>query len=311
MLYCLPLFLLAAAAAFCYNAIMMKHLCQWLSFAALCFAPLLHAAEARPPATLPGGWVYSWGDEFNGSKLDTQKWNYELGVVRNQGASQTYTKKAVKLRGGKLIITTQAKETRCSTFSKQPKNWREEIRTQPYSSGSITTKGKYEFRPGCRLEVRAKLPSAKGSWPAIWMIHHNGRSWPACGETDLLEHITQETNTCYSTFHWGDGGSNAHRSGGSKKHIDGLCGGWHVYSLEWTRELMVIRVDEQEIVRLNVADVTYADGSNPFLHPAHLILNTAVGGEGTWPEKPDATQYPCRFEIDYVRCYTREDRGNR
>ncbi len=69
---------------------------------------------------------------------------------------------------------------------------------------------------------------------------------------------------------------------------------------------MIVRVDEQVTARLNPGSITYADGSNPFLQPAHLILNTAIGGPGTWPERPDASQYPCRFEIDYVRYYTRK-----
>ncbi len=270
-------------------------------------APLLPAAEDTAPTTLPGGWTLAWADEFNGNKLDRSKWDYELGVVRNKGASQTYIKKAVRVRNGKLIITTRAKETRCSTYKKGSEDWREQLRTQPYSSGSITTKGKMDFEPGSRLEVRAKLPSAKGSWPAIWMIHHNGKPWPACGETDLMEHITQETNTCYSTFHWGANGSNQHRNCGKKRLIEGMCGGWHVYSLEWTQEEMTISVDNTPIISFRVADATYPDGSNPFLHPAHLIINTAVGGPGTWPEQPDATQYPCRYEIDYVRYYTRKE----
>ncbi len=269
-------------------------------------APQATAAPTAPPRTLPGGWVYAWGDEFEGDKLDRSRWNYELGVVRNQGASQTYTNKAVRVKGGKLVITTRAKKTPCSTYKRGAKDWRAQIRTQPYSSGSITTKGKMQFKPGSRLEVRAKLPAAKGSWPAIWMIHENGRGWPACGETDILEHITQESNVCYSTFHWGKDGTQQHTSKGSKKPIEGMCGGWHVYSLEWTAEEMVIRVDDTEITRLRVSEATYPDGSNPFLSPAHLILNTAVGGPGTWPEQPEASQYPCRFEIDYVRCYTRK-----
>ncbi len=97
-----------------------------------------------------------------------------------------------------------------------------------------------------------------------------------------------------------------HKSRGWSRHIPGLAGNWHVYSLEWTQEEMVIRVEDTVTTRFRVDDANYPDGSNPFRHPAHLILNTAVGGPGAWAENPDATQYPCRFEIDYVRGYTRD-----
>ncbi len=283
---------------------MNKRLLLCTALLASLFATAPAADEA--PATLPGGWVYTWGDEFNGTKLDRSKWNYELGVIRNKGASQAYIKKAVQVKGGKLIITSRAQKTKCSTYKKGSEDRREQIRTQPYSSGSVTTKGTMEFKPGSRLEVRARIPSVKGSWPAIWMIHHHqGLGWPACGETDILEHISQHRDKCYSTFHWGANGTNRHRSKGDAPVVPGMSEGWHVYSLEWTEEEMVIRIDKTETGRLRLDTVTYSDGSNPFRSPAHLILNTAIGGPGTWPEQPDAAQYPCRFEIDYVRYYRR------
>ncbi len=276
-----------------------------LCSAFLVLLPAYAANEA--PSTLPGGWVYTWGDEFNGNKLDRSKWGYELGVIRNKGASQAYTKKAVQVKGGKLVITSRAKKTPCVTFKEGSEDWRAQIRTQPYSSGSVTTKDTMEFKPGSRLEVRARIPSVKGSWPAIWMIHHNGLGWPACGETDILEHISQHKDKCYSTFHWGANGTQQHRSKGEAPVVPGMTKGWHVYSLEWTEEEMVIRIDDTVTGRLRLDSVTYADGSNPFRQPAHLILNTAIGGPGTWPEEPDASQYPCTFEIDYVRYYRRAE----
>ncbi len=287
----------------------MKHPFLILTFATalLALLPATAAPTQRAPKTLPGGWTLAWNDEFNGSKLDNDKWIYELGVIRNKGASQSYTKKAVKLKNGKLIITARHKETPNPNYQKGAGHWTRQIRTQPYSSGSIKTKGKMSFEPGCRLEVRAKLPAAKGSWPAIWLIHENGQGWPACGETDMMEHITQETNVCYCTFHWGQNGTDTHKSQGSKHKFKSLTEQWHVYYLEWTEEEMVLGVDKTEIARLKLDSVKYPEGKrHPFLSPAHLILNLAIGGPGTWPEQPDASQYPCRYEIDYVRYYRKK-----
>ena len=41
-----------------------------------------------------------------------------------------------------------------------------------YTSARITTKGKVEVEYG-RIEVRAKLPSGEGMWPAFWMLGAN------------------------------------------------------------------------------------------------------------------------------------------
>ncbi len=279
-----------------------------LTLAACLALPCTAAQAQKAPKTLPGGWVLDWHDEFKGSRLNKDKWVYELGVIRNRGASQSYTREAVKLKGGRLVITARHKETPNSNFREGAQHWTQQIRHQPYSSGSIKTKGRMSFAPGCRLEVRAKLPAAKGSWPAIWLIHENGQGWPACGETDIMEHITQETNVCYSTFHWGQGGSKQQQSHGSKRQFPDLVGGWHLYWLEWTDEEMVLGVDKVEITRLKLDSIRYPEGKkHPFRSPAHLILNLAIGGPGTWPEPPDATQYPCRYEVDYVRYYRKKD----
>lgn len=64
--------------------------------------------DSKPPRTLPGGWVYVWGDEFNGSRIDAKKWKPELGVIRNQGSQQTYTgrPKNMRLEDGCLVLET-------------------------------------------------------------------------------------------------------------------------------------------------------------------------------------------------------------
>ncbi|WP_205728905.1 family 16 glycosylhydrolase [Flagellimonas onchidii] len=41
--------------------------------------------------------------------------------------------------------------------------------SRPHLTGGIYTKGKFAFQYG-RIEIRAKLESSKGAWPAIWML---------------------------------------------------------------------------------------------------------------------------------------------
>ena len=81
------------------------------------------ATGAAAPKTLPGGWVLAWHDEFNGSKLDAAKWQPELGVVRNQGAAQTYTADSISVKDGMLTLTTKAEETPVSNYKPGSTRW--------------------------------------------------------------------------------------------------------------------------------------------------------------------------------------------
>lgn len=268
--------------------------------------PVVEAAPQKAPETLPGGWVYAWGDEFNGRKLNTKKWAYELGVVRNPGASQTYTKDSVKVKNGKLVITSRAKKTPNVNYKEGSDKWFEKIKTQPFASGSVTTRDVKHFEAPGRLEFRARVPKGKGVWPAIWTMHVNKYGWPANGEIDILEHISQEPETCYSIFRWGRNGGNVEHKVIRTRRFQDYSKKFHTYVLEWDDEVMRILIDDEEVGRVNIADANYPNGDNPLKTPCYIIMNTAIGGQGTWPEMADPKDYPATFEIDYVRYYTRK-----
>ncbi len=279
-----------------------------LTAIAVLLSPWAEAApKAKAPKTLPGGWVYAWGDEFNGSRLNEKKWAYELGVVRNPGASQAYTKDCVLVKDGKLILESRAEPTPNCIYKEGSADWREKIKTQPFASGSVTTRNVKHFEAPGRLEFRAKIPKGKGVWPAIWTMHVNKYGWPANGEIDILEHISQEPATCYSIFRWGkNGGNQEHKVIRTTRFAD-YSKDFHTYVLEWDAELMRILIDDKEVGRVNIADANYPNGDNPLKTPCYIIMNTAIGGQGTWPEKADPKDYPVRFEIDYVRYYTKKN----
>ena len=285
----------------------MRMISRLVACCALLLAPFADAApKAKAPKTLPGGWVYEWGDEFNGNKLNEEKWAYELGVIRNPGASQTYVKDCVKVQGGKLILTSKAKTTPNSNYKEGSERWFEKIKTQPFASGSVTTRNVKHFEAPGRLEFRAKVPKGKGVWPAIWTMHVNNYGWPANGEIDILEHISQEPGTCYSIFRWGkNGGNQEHKVIRTTKFAD-YSKDFHTYVLEWDDNVMRILIDDKEVGRVNIADANYPNGDNPLRTPCYIIMNTAIGGKGTWPEAADPKDYPVQFEIDYVRYYTRK-----
>ncbi len=276
-------------------------------FAAMMFAALpLAAAPEKAPRELEGGWVYAWGDEFNGTKLNPKKWAYELGVVRNPGAAQAYTKDSVKVSGGRLIITSRARRTPNVNYREGSDKWFEKIRTQPFASGSVTTRDVRHFEAPGRLEFRARVPKGKGVWPAIWTMHVNDYGWPANGEIDILEHISQEPETCYSIFRWGRNGGSQEQKVVCTRRFQDYSKKFHIYVLEWDDEVMRILIDGEEVGRVAISDADYPNGDNPLRTPCYIIMNTAIGGQGTWPESADPADYPVRFEIDYVRYYTKK-----
>ncbi len=264
------------------------------------------AQSSRAPQTLPGGWVYEWGDEFNGSTLDLKKWKYELGVIRNPGTTHAYTKSCVQVRKGKLILHSKKQETKNSTYDPKNKAWWAQIKTQPYASGSVTTRGVKHFTYG-RLEIRAKIPKmSPGVWPALWTMHVNDYPWPANGEIDILEAISQQPNTCYSIFRWGANGGTQEKKLIRTTRLKNYSKKYHLYVLEWDEQQMRILIDGKEVGKLQTSETDYPDGGNPLKTPCYLIMNTALGGKGTWPESTTGKGFPVQFEIDYVRYYVKK-----
>jgi beta-glucanase (GH16 family) len=67
----------------------------------------------------------------------------------------------------------------------------------------LKSEGKYKFTYG-KVEVRAKLTTGAGTWPAIWMLgsDYATNTWPGCGEIDIMEHKGSEPNVIHGTLHY-------------------------------------------------------------------------------------------------------------
>jgi beta-glucanase (GH16 family) len=165
-----------------------------------------------------------------------------------------------------------------------------------YSSGRIKTQNLYDFTYG-KVEVRAKLPASTGTWPAIWMLGSNftSVSWPYCGEMDIMEQKGWDKNNVLGTFHWQDSASDSYAGYGLETEASTSTSEFHLYSLEWTAEVIHVLYD-------NEIYVTLANNSSlPFNADFFLILNIAMGGNLGGDIDPDFTQDT--MEIDYVRVY--------
>lgn len=279
-----------------------------IDFAASAGEPVVSALAVRRRLPPDPAWQLTWADEFDDRDLDSRKWTAEEWPARKvNDEDQAYTarRKNLRLADGRLIIEAH----------------REDYANAEYTSARIHSAGNGDFLYG-RFEVRAQLPRGKGSWPAIWMLPsdpfryasqcNEGEwqgnagcdAWPNSGEIDIMEHVGYQMGHVHSTVHnkayywvtW------EQRKG--RILLDDVDRAFHVYALEWTPERIDAYVDDT----LYFSYVNEQRGwqSWPYDHPFHLVLNLAVGGMwGRAGGGIDASVFPQRLLVDYVRVYRR------
>lgn len=236
-------------------------------------------------------WDLVWADEFDVDGLiDTSKWSYQVGASGwgNQEL-QYYTEERaenVRVENGRLVI-----EARNESFN-----------GANYTSGRIRTIGLGDWLYG-RIEVRAKLPAGRGTWPAIWMLASDSPygSWPAMGEIDIMEAVGHEPGRTNSAIH--TGGLN-HRLGNNpfaSLTVPTSATEFHTYAVDWTPNRITTYVDD------SISLIFNRNGGDwqrwPFDNAFHLLLNIAVGGTWGGAQGVDPAVFPTRMEVDYVRVY--------
>ena len=167
-----------------------------------------------------------------------------------------------------------------------------------YTSGRITTQNKYNFTYG-RVDARAKLPSAGGVWPAIWMLGSNfgAVGWPACGEIDIMEYVGNSPGKISSALHTPS--SSGATINFMEKSISNETTEFHIFSTIWTAGSITFLLDDVPYYTYNPA--TKNNQTWPFNKDQFIILNLALGGNlgGTIDPNFDTAT----FEIDYIRVY--------
>lgn len=261
----------------------------------LVLAATLRSGDQPPPAGATRSddpkWKLVWSDEFDASGLpDPKKWSYEVGRVRNR-ESQLYTearKENARVEDGSLVIEAR----------------REKREGAEYTSASLHTKGKGEWKYG-RIEVRAKLPTGRGLWPAIWMLGTSFKEvgWPRCGEIDIMENVGFDPDTIHANIHT-QAYNHVKKTGkGSKTTVARPHEEFHVYAVDWQEDRLDFYVDGKRY--FTYENDKKGAASWPFDRPHYLILNTAVGGSWGGQKGIDDTVFPQRYVVDYVRIYER------
>ncbi len=231
-----------------------------------------------------------WQDEFDyRGEPNPDKWGYDTGGHGwgNQEL-QTYTNSRVNsfVEDGKLTI--KALKTNGS-----------------WTSARLVTKGKGDWLHG-RIEVKAKLPSGKGTWPAIWMLPTDWAygGWPSSGEIDIMEHVGYEMGKVHGTIHTEAYNHSIGTQKGGSVEVENVASQFHVYAIDWTEDEIIWYMDGEEYYRFKNPDKTYKEW--PFDKRFHLILNIAIGGTWGGAQGIDPDLKEAAMEIDYVRVYKKK-----
>ena len=246
---------------------------------------------SRPQASFDDVWEQVWADEFNYEGLpDKNKWDYETGFVRNR-EKQYYTKarpENARVENGTLIIESR----------------KEQYEKGQYTSASLHTWHKAEWLYG-RIEVRAKLPTGKGMWPAIWMLGTNRDKvgWPACGEIDIMENVGFDPDTICANIHTRAYNHVKKTNKGSKIKAEKPHEQFHIYAIEWNEDRLDFFLDDEKYFTFNNEGT--GNDAWPYDKPHYLILNAAIGGSWGGRRGIDDTIFPQKYYIDYVRVFRR------
>lgn len=236
-----------------------------------------------------------WSDEFDYSgKPDPEKWSYDLGGSGwGNNELQYYTDENATVDDGVLTITAK----------------KEDINALEYTSTRLISKNQGDWLYG-KIEVKAKLPEGRGTWPAIWMLPTDWRygGWPRSGEIDIMEHVGYEMGRIHGTVH-----TNTYNHGkgtqlGKSVIREDASEVFHVYSIEWFPDKIKFFVDDKLYLVYKPSNMKKCPTADewPFDQRFHLLLNIAVGGNWGGAQGVDETIFPQSMVVDYVRVYQTE-----
>lgn len=280
---------------------------RWRSIAITMWVALAACRAQKPVETSDAGtdkdgYKLVWADEFNNNgRPDTANWDYERGFVRNDEL-QWYQPENAFCEGGNLIIEARREEKPNPGYVAGSRNWRSKRQSANYTSSCLITAGKASWMYG-RFEMRGRIAINEGIWPAWWTLGAQ-QPWPENGEIDIMEYYKGNLLANIAV----QGKEHKPEWFSNKFPVDSMGGAawasrFHIWRMDWTKEYIALYVDD---VLLNKVPLDRLANKNdtplhPFRQPHYMLLNLAIGGMNGGD--PAGTEFPKRFEIDYVRVY--------
>jgi len=270
---------------------------------------VLHGCKASQPGSAAfekEGYKLVWSDEFNkDGAVDTGKWRFEKGFVRNQ-EFQWYQQDNAWCEKGLLIIEGRREQKPNPNYQAGSDDWRKKNANINYTSSSINTSGKHSWQYG-RFIMRGRINIDPGLWPAWWTLGTKGR-WPSNGEIDIMEYYSNRVMANVATgtdqqfkAKWFTKIWPADSLGGKE-----WASKFHDWRMDWDENQISLYMDDFLVNNVALSDLVNRDGTNinPFKQPHYMLFDLAIGG--TQGGDPTNTKFPNRFEVDYVRVYQKQ-----
>jgi beta-glucanase (GH16 family) len=221
-------------------------------------------------------------DEFDGTKVDSSKWNIISRNIYYVGVLNAHNPDMVSVENGYLKI--DLKPTPYLSMN--------------YSGGEIDTRDKFNQQYGY-FEARIKMPGGGGVHPAWWLWPQSDR-WPP--EIDIVEIKGNEPTRAYMTVHWSEDGIvrahpeqvdfNGDHFAETAYEGPDFTQDFHVFGVEWSPDALIWYIDGVERHR-----TTEHVPTEPFM----LIIDLALDKYGG---PLDASSLlPASMLVDYVRVY--------
>lgn len=233
-------------------------------------------------------WKLVWKDDFEGQSLDTTKWTRIPAGGSDWNRHMSTDDACFRMEDGKLHLLginnpDKSKDSR------------------PFLTGGIWSKGKFAFQYG-RVEIRAKLGSAKGAWPAMWMLAELGKygKYPKNGEIDIMEHlnfdnIIYQTTHSYYTLDLGQKTNPPHHGTAAINAEE-----FNVFGISWYPDRIVFQLNGKDT--FTYPRVENVDPSQwPYDQPFYLLIDQQLGG--SWVGEVDTAQLPVEMVVDWVKVY--------
>ena len=262
-----------------------------------------NGSAGSPAIVAPSGYKLVWHDEFDtDGPPDPATYSFEKGFQRNEEA-QWYQSANATVQGGLLVIEAR-KETVQNPNYTGSGDWKTTRKTAEYTSSSLSTSGHQSFQYG-HFEMRARIPTDAGMWPAWWTLGVSGE-WPANGEVDIMEFYQSKllaNVACGTDTRWQAKWDSATKS------LSSLGGAnwtsqFHLWTMDWDDQNIVLSVDNQQLNTSALSSMLNSDGKSPFKQKAYMIVNLAIGGQNGGD--PSKTSFPKRYEIDYLRVFQKQ-----
>ncbi|MCT4644101.1 MAG: glycoside hydrolase family 16 protein [Carboxylicivirga sp.] len=233
-------------------------------------------------------WQLVWQDNFEDSELDTSKWTRIPPNKADWGRNMSTDEKCYDIRDGKLYLKGI---NNTDTISD----------SRPFLTGGVYTKGKFAFQYG-KIEIRTKLASAQGAWPAMWMLSEQKKygNYPKNGEIDIMEHLNYD-DIIYQTTH-------SHYTLELKeKHNPPHSGTasfdkeqFNTFGLEWYPDNLVFTLNGQETFNYPRVEGVH-DSQWPYDQPFYILVDQQLGG--SWVGKVNPDDLPVDMIVDFVKVY--------